>query len=191
MRFSRTNMRLAAARCRSLSRKIGVQTAEFSITAFCWRNADSRKSRTYERHNAEIRLELFNLSQASAAVRGGDRARDHDLPLLLRCAASDRRGDARGSRRGPGLCAGEANHLPEVRLPDLRGSDRPGQEPAAPGRGWHGHDRARHPCRGVEVRLAYPPVSAGSDLCRSRRAARPLDPGAVDEAGRVVAEATL
>src|SRR4051794_13726722 len=63
MRFSRTNMRLAAARCRSLSRKIGVQTAEFSITAFCWRNADSRKSRTYERHNAEIRLELFNLSQ--------------------------------------------------------------------------------------------------------------------------------
>src|SRR3954454_11038064 len=62
MRFSRTNMRLAAARCRSLSRKIGVQTAEFSITAFCWRNADSRKSRTYERHNAEIRLELFNLS---------------------------------------------------------------------------------------------------------------------------------
>src|SRR3954447_1201463 len=62
MRFSRTNMRLAAARCRSLSREIGVQTAEFSITAFCWRNADSRKSRTYERHNAEIRLELFNLS---------------------------------------------------------------------------------------------------------------------------------
>src|SRR3954468_22724515 len=66
MRFSRTNMRLAAARCRSLSRKIGVQTAEFSITAFCWRNADSRKSRTYERHNAEIRLELFNLSQERA-----------------------------------------------------------------------------------------------------------------------------
>src|SRR5215213_2705788 len=64
MRFSRTNMRLAAARCRVLSRKIGVQTAEFSITAFCWRNADSRKSRTYERHNAEIRLELFNLSCA-------------------------------------------------------------------------------------------------------------------------------
>src|SRR3954466_8146679 len=62
MRFSRTNMRLAAARCRSLSRKIGVQTAEFSITGFCWQNADSRKSRTYERHNAEIRLELFNLS---------------------------------------------------------------------------------------------------------------------------------
>src|SRR4051794_2164492 len=66
MRFSRTNMRLAAARCRSLSRKIGVQTAEFSITAFCWRNADSRKSRTYERHNAEIRLELFNLSLRSS-----------------------------------------------------------------------------------------------------------------------------
>src|SRR4051795_13128037 len=65
MRFSRTNMRLAAARCRSLSSKIGVQTAEFSITAFCWRNADSRKSRTYERHNAEIRLELFNLSQGA------------------------------------------------------------------------------------------------------------------------------
>src|SRR4051794_31490190 len=64
MRLSRTNMRLAAARCRSLLRKIGVQTAEFSITAFCWRNADSRKSRTYERHNAEIRLELFNLSIA-------------------------------------------------------------------------------------------------------------------------------
>src|SRR3954447_26421237 len=74
MRFSRTNMRLAAARCRSLSRKIGVQTAEFSITAFCWRNADSRKSRTYERHNAEIRLELFNLSERDRVVerrRGG------------------------------------------------------------------------------------------------------------------------
>src|SRR3982751_4463973 len=69
MRFSRTNMRLAAARCRSLSRKIGVQTAEFSITAFCWRNADSRKSRTYERHNAEIRLELFNLSDAKDHAR--------------------------------------------------------------------------------------------------------------------------
>src|SRR3954467_4870143 len=62
MRFSRTNMRLAAARCRSLSRKIGVQTAEFSITAFCWRNAGLRKSRTYTRHDAEIRPELFNLS---------------------------------------------------------------------------------------------------------------------------------
>src|SRR4051794_18841411 len=69
MRFSRTNMRLAAARCRSLSRKIGVQTAEFSITAFCWRNADSRKSRTYERHNAEIRLELFNLSHVGRTPR--------------------------------------------------------------------------------------------------------------------------
>src|SRR5215217_7729008 len=68
MRFSRTNMRLAAARCRGLSRKIGVQTAEFSITAFCWRNADSRKSRTYERHNAEIRLELFNLSNGSKLI---------------------------------------------------------------------------------------------------------------------------
>src|SRR3954451_15537014 len=75
MRFSRTNMRLAAARCRSLSRKIGVQTAEFSITAFCWRNADSRKSRTYERHNAEIRLELFNLSQETEAVPPGLRSR--------------------------------------------------------------------------------------------------------------------
>src|SRR4051812_28163846 len=75
MRFSRTNMRLAAARCRSLSRKIGVQTAEFSITAFCWRNADSRKSRTYERHNAEIRLELFNLSlRALPFPPTGDRA---------------------------------------------------------------------------------------------------------------------
>src|SRR3954454_24771454 len=70
MRFSRTNMRLAAARCRSLSRKIGVQTAEFSITAFCWRNADSWKSRTYERHNAEIRLELFNLSSGYRARTG-------------------------------------------------------------------------------------------------------------------------
>src|SRR4051794_25459399 len=85
MRFSRTNMRLAAARCRSLSSKIGVQTAEFSITAFCWRNADSRKSRTYERHNAEIRLELFNLSLGGAhdavhdpappAAHGGPRRR--------------------------------------------------------------------------------------------------------------------
>src|SRR3954465_10596844 len=75
MRFSRTNMRLAAARCRSLSRKIGVQTAEFSITAFCWRNADSRKSRTYERHNAEIRLELFNLSQRKLPMTSTRKAR--------------------------------------------------------------------------------------------------------------------
>src|SRR4051794_8611550 len=121
----------------------------------------------------------------------GDRARDHGLPLLLRSAPSDRGGDARGSRRGPGLCAGEANDLPEVRLPDLRRSGRPSQEPAASHRGWHGHDRARHPCRGLQVRLAYPAVSAGSNLCRSGRAPRPLDPGAVDEAGCVVAEAAL
>src|SRR3954447_14638606 len=81
MRFSRTNMRLAAARCRSLSRKIGVQTAEFSITAFCWRNTDSSKSRTYERHNAEIRLELFNLSQAWWDVRAtGPVHREHRCP---------------------------------------------------------------------------------------------------------------
>src|SRR4051812_21258350 len=93
--------------------------------------------------------------------------------------------------RGPSLCAGEANDLPEVRLPDLRRSDRPGQKPAPPGRGWHGHNRADHPCRGVQVRLAHPPVSAGSDLCRSRRAPRSLDPGAVDETSRVVAEAAL
>src|SRR5215212_4907107 len=72
-------------------------------------------------------------SQPPAALRGGDRARDHGLPLLLRCAPSDRGGDPRGSRRGPGLCAGEENDLPEVRLPDLRRSDRPGQEPAPPG----------------------------------------------------------
>src|SRR3982750_4477341 len=72
-------------------------------------------------------------SQASAAMRGGDRARDHGLPLLLRCAASDRGGDARGSRRGPGLRAGEGDHHPEIRLPALRGTDRPSQEPAPPG----------------------------------------------------------
>jgi hypothetical protein len=56
-------MRLAVDQQPGLSRKIGVQAAEFSITAFSWRNADSRKSRTYERHNAKIRLKLFNLSQ--------------------------------------------------------------------------------------------------------------------------------
>src|SRR5215212_6228903 len=90
MRFSRTNMRLAAARCRSLSRKIGVQTAEFSITAFCWRNADSRKSRTYERHNAEIRLELFNLSKAllqGSPARLSCKALLQGSPARLSCKA--------------------------------------------------------------------------------------------------------
>src|SRR4051812_5700325 len=96
MRFSRTNMRLAAARCRSLSTKIGVQTAEFSITAFCWRNADSRKSRTYERHNAEIRLGLFNLSQGSG--RGWDRVRQR--PPLPQGSPNTRSSRTRSHPRG-------------------------------------------------------------------------------------------
>src|SRR5436190_1815040 len=85
----------------------------------------------------------------------------------------------------------DLDDLPEVRLPNLRRSGRPGQEPAPPHRGWHGHNRADHPCRGLQVRLAHPAVSAGSNLQGSRRAPRPLDPGAVDEASCVVAEAAL
>ena len=45
-----------------MSTEIEDRTAEFSITAFPWRKADTRKSRTYARENAEIRLELFKLS---------------------------------------------------------------------------------------------------------------------------------
>src|SRR5918995_3794553 len=67
MRFSRTNMRLAAARCRSLSRDIRVQTAEFSITDFCRRNLGPIKSGTYAPKIAKIGPALFNLSEALPA----------------------------------------------------------------------------------------------------------------------------
>src|SRR5688572_17224592 len=67
MRFSRTNMRLAAARCRSLSREIRVQTAEFSITDFCRRNLGPIKSGTYAPKIAKIGPALFNLSNGSLA----------------------------------------------------------------------------------------------------------------------------
>src|SRR3954462_13099729 len=96
MRFSRTNMRLAAARCRSLSRKIGVQTAEFSITAFCWRNAGLKKSRTYTGSGRRTRRGFLCGREAGRLVRHEARRRamarvaDHlsvdDLEARLRSA---------------------------------------------------------------------------------------------------------
>src|SRR3954470_24282199 len=152
MRFSRTNMRLAAARCRSLSRKIGVQTAEFSITAFCWRNADSRKSRTYERHNAEIRLELFNLSftrQFYTAVLHGSFTRQFYTAVLHGSFTRQRPHNAANSSRAPSVARGD----PRPRRP-LRAEPEDGPEMAqahrhsrsadgAQAAAQHGSDRGR------------------------------------------------
>src|SRR3954462_9586478 len=74
MRFSRTNMRLAAARLPDLSREIDAQAAEFSITHFCPRNPGLTKSTTYARETAKIGRSLFKSSLRSA-VKGRDRAR--------------------------------------------------------------------------------------------------------------------
>src|SRR3954470_8271901 len=65
MRFSRTNMRLAAARLPDLSRKIDAQAAEFSITHFCPRNPGLTKSTTYARETAKIGRSLFKSSLSS------------------------------------------------------------------------------------------------------------------------------
>src|SRR3954451_17832199 len=62
MRFSRTNMLISSWPAAAFVKENRRQTAEFSITSFCWRNAGLKKSRTYTRHDAEIRPELFNLS---------------------------------------------------------------------------------------------------------------------------------
>src|SRR3954451_13694041 len=62
MRFSRTNMLISSWPAAAFVKENRRQTAEFSITDFCWRNAGLKKSRTYTRHDAEIRPELFNLS---------------------------------------------------------------------------------------------------------------------------------
>src|SRR3954451_15202189 len=64
MRFSRTNMLISSWPAAAFVKENRRQTAEFSITAFCWRNAGLKKSRTYTRHDAEIRPELFNLTLA-------------------------------------------------------------------------------------------------------------------------------
>src|SRR4051812_113930 len=66
MRFSRTNMRLAAASCWTLSREIGTQAAEFSITDFCRRNPASAKSSTYASKTAKIGLSLFKSSMGAS-----------------------------------------------------------------------------------------------------------------------------
>src|SRR3954470_13239316 len=63
MRFSRTNMRLAAARLPDLSREIDAQAAEFSITHFCPRNPGLTKSTTYARETAKIGRSLFKSSE--------------------------------------------------------------------------------------------------------------------------------
>src|SRR3954470_23926709 len=62
MRFSRTNMRLAAARLPDLSREIDAQAAEFSITHFCSRNPGLTKSTTYARETAKIGRSLLKSS---------------------------------------------------------------------------------------------------------------------------------
>src|SRR3954469_3898706 len=74
MRFSRTNMRLAAARLPDLSREIDAQAAEFSITHFCPRNPGLTKSTTYARETAKIGRSLFKSSLEDAVSRRRDRA---------------------------------------------------------------------------------------------------------------------
>src|SRR4051794_2725982 len=65
MRFSRTNMRLAASRLPDLSREIDAQAAEFSITHFCPRNPGLTKSTTYARETAKIGRSLFKSSHGT------------------------------------------------------------------------------------------------------------------------------
>src|SRR3954462_15408517 len=64
MRFSRTNMRLAASRLPDFSREIDAQAAEFSTTHFCPRNPGLTKSTTYARETAKIGRSLFKSSHA-------------------------------------------------------------------------------------------------------------------------------
>src|SRR3954468_1910756 len=68
MRFSRTNIRLAAACLPDLSREIDAQAAEFSITHFCPRNPGLTKSTTYARETAKIGRSLFKSSQSQHAI---------------------------------------------------------------------------------------------------------------------------
>src|SRR6185503_3392249 len=68
MRFSRTNMRLAAATRWRLSTKIAAHAAEFSITHLLPKNAGLMKSSTYTRENAKTGPALFKLSQTPASV---------------------------------------------------------------------------------------------------------------------------
>src|SRR4051794_38472335 len=79
MRFSRTNMRLAAARLPDLSREIDAQAAEFSITHFCPRNPGLTKSTTYARETAKIGRSLFK-SSLSARGRGSACSSSRKLP---------------------------------------------------------------------------------------------------------------
>src|SRR3954464_14616760 len=92
MRFSRTNMRLAAARLPDLSREIDAQAAEFSTTHFCPRNPGLTKSTTYARETAKIGRSLFKSSLDGVRVDLGgepDRLLDR-LPDLAGQAEDER-----------------------------------------------------------------------------------------------------
>src|SRR3954463_16396760 len=80
MRFSRTNMRLAAARLSDLSREIDAQAAEFSITHFCPRNPGLAKSTTYARETAKIGRSLFKSSHTNDGGRRGRTGGGRRLP---------------------------------------------------------------------------------------------------------------
>src|SRR5208282_3013551 len=102
------------------------------------------------------------------------------LPVLLGSDASDRRGDQRSARSGSGVAAGVAHDPSQIRLPRLRGSDRPGPGAGAARRGRHGDDGAdRSHCYG-QVRLAVDALSSGADPGGARRRRGPSDAGALD-----------
>src|SRR3954452_24117286 len=112
MRFSRTNMRLAAARLPDLSREIDAQAAEFSITHFCPRNPGLTKSTTYARETAKIGRSLFKSSRNDAA-----------LPLPRAALGRREAGARHPNRHSPerarqrALAGGVAGGLPPPRWP--------------------------------------------------------------------------
>ena len=117
---------------------------------------------------------------ASAPGRTGDRAGFDALPVLHGPDASDRRGDERSARSGSGVAAGAAHDPSQIRLPGLRGPDRPGPGAGAAGRGRHGDDGADRAHRRGQIRLAVDALSSGADPGGPRRRRRPSDAGALD-----------
>ena len=89
---------------------------------------------------------------ASATLRAGDRTCIDVLPVLRGPDASDRRGDAAKRSTGSGVVARVAHDPPQIRLPRLRGSDRPGHSAGAARRGRHGDDGADRSHRYGQVR---------------------------------------
>ena len=119
-------------------------------------------------------------SGASAPGRTGDRAGVHTLPVLRGSDASDRRGDQRSARSGPCVAARAAHDPSQIRLPRLRGPDRPGPGAGAACRGRHGDDGADRAHRRSQRRPAVDALSSDADPGGPRRRRRPSDAGALD-----------